>query len=594
MSDIRITPLGAGQDVGRSCILVSFAAGGYNVMLDCGMHMGYNDERRFPDFSFVSGGTNSEPGRLDDFIDAVIISHFHLDHCGALPYMSEVVGYNGPIYMTLPTRALCPILIEDFRRVAVEANQNGIEPFTSAQIKDCISKVRPVRLMDWVTVKKGPPDLEICAMYAGHVLGACMFLVRCGHQSVLYTGDFNMTADRHLGPAKGLRCYPDVLISESTYATTIRDSKRCRERDLLQRVCDCLEQGGKVLIPVFALGRAQELCLLLESYWQRMNLKYPIYVSKGLAEAANCYYRLFAAWTNEAVKRALVRHHNVFDFKHVRPFDRSLIDQKDSGPMVVFASPGMLHAGMSLTLFKKWADDPKNMLIIPGYCTAGTVGWKVLQGQKHIEPPMGGPTINVKLSVHYLSFSAHADAKGILQLVQHVRPKNVMLVHGEAEKMNYMSKKINSEFGLNSYCPANGETISVKTPLQVKVNVERSLLQKLIPVANDGKLPKQLNLSRMKLCHGFVTSNVAHQRDPRGDIKSMLYLRDPQSTLNDFAAVAGGGVSGEHSLSVTVNFQFSSVLAIDELSQSMSALLQQHFPNPSVQASLIYFVFIKI
>ena len=104
MSKINIVPLGAGQDVGRSCILLMI--GGKNIMLDCGMHMGFNDDRKFPDFSYIN-----KNGPLTDFIDCVIISHFHLDHCGALPYMSEIVGYNGRIYMTHPTKAVCPILL---------------------------------------------------------------------------------------------------------------------------------------------------------------------------------------------------------------------------------------------------------------------------------------------------------------------------------------------------------------------------------------------------------------------------------------------------------------------------------------------------
>lgn len=104
MPEIKVVPLGAGQDVGRSCILVTI--GGKNIMLDCGMHMGYNDERRFPDFSYIT-----RAGRLTQHLDCVIISHFHLDHCGALPYFSEMVGYDGPIYMTHPTKAICPILL---------------------------------------------------------------------------------------------------------------------------------------------------------------------------------------------------------------------------------------------------------------------------------------------------------------------------------------------------------------------------------------------------------------------------------------------------------------------------------------------------
>jgi len=132
--EIRVTPLGAGQDVGRSCILVSM--GGKNIMLDCGMHMGFQDERRFPDFSFVA--PKGEP--LTPHIDCVIISHFHLDHCGALPFMSEMAGYDGPIYMTHPTKAICPLLLEDMRKIAADVKkEQGF--FTQQMIKDCMKKV---------------------------------------------------------------------------------------------------------------------------------------------------------------------------------------------------------------------------------------------------------------------------------------------------------------------------------------------------------------------------------------------------------------------------------------------------------------------
>merc|ERR1711997_154142 len=137
MASISVTPLGAGQDVGRSCLLVCI--GGKRIMLDCGMHMGYNDDRRFPDFTFVSG---DEP--LTDYLDAVIISHFHLDHCGALPFMTEMVGYNGPIYMTVPTKAIAPILLVDKK-----GEQNF---FTSGMIKDCMKKVVAVNLHQVVQV----------------------------------------------------------------------------------------------------------------------------------------------------------------------------------------------------------------------------------------------------------------------------------------------------------------------------------------------------------------------------------------------------------------------------------------------------------
>lgn len=293
-------------------------------MLDCGMHMGYNDERRFPDFSYIV-----PEGPITGSIDCVIISHFHLDHCGALPYMSEMVGYTGPIYMTHPTKAIAPILLEDMRKIAVERKGES-NFFTTQMIKDCMKKVIAVTLHQSVMVDN---EIEIKAYYAGHVLGAAMFWIRVGTQSVIYTGDYNMTPDRHLGAAWIDKCKPDLLITESTYATTIRDSKRCRERDFLKKVHECVAKGGKVLIPVFALGRAQELCILLETYWERMNLKYPIYFAVGLTEKANNYYKMFITWTNQKIRKTFV-HRNMFDFKHIKPFDKGYID--NPGAMVRF------------------------------------------------------------------------------------------------------------------------------------------------------------------------------------------------------------------------------------------------------------------
>ncbi|XP_066547569.1 integrator complex subunit 11 [Amia ocellicauda] len=472
MPEIKVTPLGAGQDVGRSCILVSI--GGKNVMLDCGMHMGFNDDRRFPDFSYIT-----QNDRLTEFLDCVIISHFHLDHCGALPYMSEMVGYDGPIYMTHPTKAICPILLEDYRKITVD-KKGETNFFTSQMIKDCMKKVVAINLHQTVQVDD---DLEIKAYYAGHVLGAAMVQIKVGSESVVYTGDYNMTPDRHLGAAWIDKCRPDIMISESTYATTIRDSKRCRERDFLKKVHETVERGGKVLIPVFALGRAQELCILLETFWERMNLKAPIYFSTGLTEKANHYYKLFITWTNQKIRKTFVQR-NMFEFKHIKAFDRSYAD--NPGPMVVFATPGMLHAGQSLQIFKKWAGNEKNMVIMPGYCVQGTVGHKVLSGQKKLEME-GRQVLEVKMQVEYMSFSAHADAKGIMQLIRMAEPRSVLLVHGEAKKMEFLKDKIEQEFSINCFMPANGETSTMITNPNVPVDISLSLLKR--EAALGGPLP---------------------------------------------------------------------------------------------------------
>jgi len=162
-------------------------------------------------------------------------------------------------------------------------------------------------------------DFEIKPYYAGHVLGAAMFHIRVGQQTLVYTGDFNTTADRHLGSAHIDRCRPDVLITESTYGSTVRDSRRARERDFMAKVVDCVRHGGKVLVPVFAVGRAQELCILLETYLERMNLNVPIYFASGLSEKVNTYYSLFVSWTNEKIQSTF-HQKNIFDFKHIKVY----------------------------------------------------------------------------------------------------------------------------------------------------------------------------------------------------------------------------------------------------------------------------------
>lgn len=549
MTDIKVTPLGAGQDVGRSCILISI--GGKNIMLDCGMHMGYNDDRRFPDFTYIA-----REGRLTDRINCVIISHFHLDHCGALPYMTEMVGYDGPVYMTHPTKAICPILLEDYRKITVE-RKGETNFFTSEMIKTCMKKVITVNLHQVIQVDD---ELEIKPYYAGHVLGAAMFQIRVGQSSVVYTGDYNMTPDRHLGAAWIDKCRPDLLITESTYATTIRDSKRCRERDFLKKVHSCVEKGGKVLIPVFALGRAQELCILLESYWDRMNLKVPIYFSLGLTEKANHYYKLYITWTSQKIKKTFVQR-NMFEFKHIKAFDRAYID--NPGAMVVFATPGMLHAGLSLQIFKRWAPNENNMVIMPGYCVAGTVGHRILNGARKIEME-NKQVIEVKMAVEYMSFSAHADAKGIMQLISHCEPRNVLLVHGEGEKMVFLKNKIQQEFGIDCFMPENGETSIIKTKHNIPLDTSLNLLKRQLVPAEESEEPDPKHL---KVLHGALLMKG-----------SRMQLAEPATAFRELGLE-------EYELRFTCNITLDEEGAVSNTIDRVYRILQREFPKCSVQFS---------
>jgi integrator complex subunit 11 len=497
------------------------------------MHMGYSDERRFPDFRFLT-----KSGDYTSSIDLVVISHFHLDHCGALPYFTEMCGYDGPVVMTYPTKAIVPVLLEDYRKITMD-KKGETEFFSGAMIKESMRKVTAVDLNQTIEIA----GVEVRAFYAGHVLGAAMFHVSYGGQSVVYTGDYNMAADRHLGAAWISRCRPDVLITETTYATTIRDSKRAREREFLKKVHEAVAGGGKVLIPVFALGRAQELCILLETYWERMNLDVPMYFSAGLTEKANYFYQLFIGWTNEKIKRSFARR-NMFDYEHIKPFDRSLIDSPQ--PMVVFATPGMLHAGMALELFKRWCGNPKNAVIIPGYCVAGTVGNKILSGRKEVE--IDGRMHQVECSVSSLSFSAHADARGIMHLLRMAEPRNVVLVHGEKGKMASLKEKIVSEFGIPCETPANGESVLLSAPAAVSRPVplasvaaarERKVAQNVAAYGAQGLL---MAVPAVEL--GDVVQGEASAGEGRGGLELLMAQDLPAALALAGVERMGGLVDG--------------------------------------------------
>ena len=475
---IRVLPLGAGQDVGKSCVIVT--VGNFSIMFDCGMHMGYNDERRFPNFSGISLAA----------IDCVVITHFHLDHCGALPYLVGRLGYTGPVYMTHPTRAICPILLTDYHRIHKErrvkntADYSG-DFFLEDDIKLCIRHSTGVSLHETIQVK---PGLTLKAYYAGHVLGAAMFLARAHHDkySVVYTGDFNTTPDRHLRAAWIDECRPDLMITESTYATTVRDSRRHRETQLLRRILACVKNNGKVLIPVFALGRAQELCILLDTTWRRLKLTVPVYFSAGLTEKANACYRLFIPWTNEAIQREHTQGRNPFQFSFVKPWQSGYATLP--GATVLFATPGMLHQGVALDMFRRWAPDANNIIILPGYCVRNTVGYRVLNAQyaktadrdptaRMIE--VGGPrdVVLLRATVENLSFSAHADATGIMQMLKMAQPRAVMLVHGERSKMEVLKRQVEQELRVTCVMPPNGTVVEI--PVQPRVAVVMPLLKML-------------------------------------------------------------------------------------------------------------------
>ncbi|MQL75236.1 hypothetical protein Taro_007621 [Colocasia esculenta] len=245
-------------------------------------------------------------------------------------------------------------------------------------------------------------------------------------------------------------------------------------QQISQLVHKCVAGGGKVLIPAFALGRAQELCILLDDYWERMNLNVPIFFSAGLTIQANMYYKTFIGWTSQKIKETSAVK-NAFDFKHVCPFKPAMIH--DPGPCVLFATPGMLTGGFSVEVFKQWAPSDKNLVTLPGYCLAGTLGHKLMSGKATTVDLDKDTHIEVQCQIHQLSFSPHTDAKGIMDLVGFLSPKHVILVHGEKPKMAILRGRIKSELGIECAYPENGQTVVIPTAQAVKVDATKAFLR---------------------------------------------------------------------------------------------------------------------
>jgi len=454
---MKAIPLGAGQEIGKSCVIV--ASGNRVIMFDCGMHIGYSDSRMFPDFSFLS-----RTGEFDAVLDAIVISHFHLDHCGALPYFTEILGYSGPIYMTPPTHAVMPILLSDCQKILESKCRDRSLIYNEHQIESCMRKIRRIEMNETIQILSGT---YLRPYYAGHVIGAAMFYLIMGDEKIVYTGDYNTNADRHLCSAWIDSVKPDLLITEATYGSLIRDCRRARERKFLQMIHECVKRGGVALIPIFALGRAQELCLLLESYWERMGLQVPIYITGALTEKANEIYKKYINYTKCNFKENLTDK-NMFDFKFIKPYVRNAEFQ---GPCVIFSTPAMLHSGMSLKIFGNICHSENNLLILPGYCVRGTLGDQVLCGSKEIE--IHNKKYVVRLQIENLSFSAHADVMGIMKIIEQCKPKKIMLVHGSTSRMQSLARTIKRHVDIEVYMPQNGTVIDLPNDDVIDLRISR-------------------------------------------------------------------------------------------------------------------------
>ncbi|GLH01328.1 hypothetical protein R5R35_007001 [Gryllus longicercus] len=425
---LLIRPLGAGQEVGRSCIMLEFK--GKKIMLDCGIHPGLSGMDALPFVDLVEA----------DEIDLLLISHFHLDHCGALPWFLLKTSFKGRCFMTHATKAIYRWLLSDYIKVSNIATEQML--YTEADLEASMDKIETINFHE----EKDVFGIKFWAYIAGHVLGAAMFMIEIAGVKILYTGDFSRQEDRHLMAAEIPNIHPDVLITESTYGTHIHEKREEREGRFTALVHDIVNRGGRCLIPVFALGRAQELLLILEEYWSQHPELHdiPIYYASSLAKKCMAVYQTYINAMNDKIRRQIAINNNPFVFQHISNL-KGIDHFEDIGPCVVMASPGMMQSGLSRELFESWCTDSKNGVIIAGYCVEGTLAKTILSEPEEITT-MSGQKLPLKMSVDYISFSAHTDYQQTSEFIRILKPPHVVLVHGEQNEMSRLKAALTREY----------------------------------------------------------------------------------------------------------------------------------------------------
>ncbi|MEM3621634.1 MAG: beta-CASP ribonuclease aCPSF1 [Candidatus Methanomethyliaceae archaeon] len=455
---VTVTALGGFREVGRQAILVQTLDS--KVLIDCGVKPGaQNPLDEFPRLDEVD---------LQD-LDAVIVTHAHLDHCGLVPLLFKY-GYNGPVYCTKPTKSLMILLQLDYLDVAVKEGRPP--PYGLKEVK---KELLNTIALDYGEVTDISPDIRLTLHNAGHILGSAMVHLHIGEglHNIVYTGDFKYARTRLLEPATSSFPRAETLIMESTYGAPndVVPSREETERLFLDYIRSTIQQGGKVLIPILAVGRAQEIMLVLDEAIKLGAIpQIPVYIEGMLQEVTAIHTAYPEDLARDLKNRIFHKGENPFLSEHfVSVDDKSARpDIAEGSPCIIMATSGMLTGGPALEYFRLLAPDPKNTMIFVNYQIEGTLGRSILRGVKEV--PLTDPTgklnvVEVKMNVVSMDgFSGHSDRKQLLRFVNNLspRPKQVLVVHGEESKCVSLSESVRRFFRVDAAAPSVGERIRVK------------------------------------------------------------------------------------------------------------------------------------
>ncbi|SCU85619.1 LANO_0C04808g1_1 [Lachancea nothofagi CBS 11611] len=436
---LKFFSLGGSNEVGRSCHILQYK--GKTVMLDAGVHPAHQGLASLPFY--------------DEFdlskIDVLLISHFHLDHAASLPYVMQRTNFNGRVFMTHPTKAIYRWLLSDFVKVtSIGSGFSDKEEnlYTDEDLAESFDRIETIDFHSTIDVN----GIKFTAFHAGHVLGAAMFQIEIAGLKTLFTGDYSRETDRHLNSAEVPPSSSDILIVESTFGTATHEPRVNREKKLTQLIHSTVLRGGRVLLPVFALGRAQEIMLILDEFWSQHseelgNGQVPIFYASNLARKCMSVFQTYVNMMNDDIRKKFRdSQSNPFIFKNIS-YLKHLDEFQDFGPSVMLASPGMLQNGLSRDLLEKWCPDEKNLVLITGYSVEGTMA-KYIMLEPDVIPSINNPEVSIprRCQIEEISFAAHVDFRENLDFIEKIGARNVILVHGESNPMGRLKSALLSNF----------------------------------------------------------------------------------------------------------------------------------------------------
>lgn len=572
--------LGGCNEVGRSCHIIEYK--NKVIMLDAGMHPALSGHASFPYFDEYDLSK----------VDILLVSHFHVDHSASLPYVMQQSNFRGKVFMTHATKAIYRWLMQDFVRVtsignsrtegggSTSSNDEGGNIYTDDDIFKSFDRIETIDFHSTMEVD----GIRFTAYYAGHVLGACMYLIEIGGLKILFTGDYSREENRHLPSAEVPPVKPDVLITESTFGTGTLEPRAELETKLTNHIHATLTKGGRVLLPVFALGNAQELLLILDEYWEKNEdlQNVSVYYCSDLARKCMAVYETYTGIMNDKIRLSSSSDDSKsspFDFKYIKSI-RNLSKFSDLGPSVVVATPGMLQAGVSRQLLEKWAPEQKNLVILTGYSVEGTMAKDLLKEPQVIQS-LNNPDLSIprRIGIEEISFAAHVDFQQNSEFIDKVSPSKIILVHGDSVPMGRLKSALLSKYSsrkgtdkeVKVFNPRNCEelTIPFKGLKIAKVlgslaeeqlqTLKHEIEEKLTEVDNDGndvkmeevddedsEKKRQVNGTLSTFKPGQVVSGVLVAKDFELDL---VQLQD----LNEFTQLSTSIVKSKMNLKINAN-----------------------------------------